>query len=84
MLRRVVALESAAPLLLISVLSAATGFLAAGLFLRSQLQEALVAPGADYYLIVAVGLLVALATIASTLPLLGRITGPETARNGTD
>ena len=36
-LRRVVALEAAVPLLIISVLSAAMGFLAAGLFLNAQL-----------------------------------------------
>jgi hypothetical protein len=36
-LRRVVALESAVPLLGIAVVSAGTGFLAAGLFVRSEL-----------------------------------------------
>jgi predicted lysophospholipase L1 biosynthesis ABC-type transport system permease subunit len=81
MLRRVVALESAVPLLVIAALSSATGFLAAGLFLRSQLSETLQAPGAEYYLIVLAGLVVSLAVIASTLPLLERLTGPETARN---
>jgi hypothetical protein len=33
------------------------------------------------YLVVAAGLVVSLAVIASTLPLLNRITGPEVARN---
>jgi hypothetical protein len=80
-LRRVVALESAVPLIGIAVLSIGIGFLAAGLFLRSQLDEALQAPRVDYYFIVVAGLAVALAIIASTLPLLERITGPETARN---
>jgi len=51
------------------------------LFLRAQLDETLQPPGAQYYVIVAAGLVVALAIIASTLPLLRRITGPETARN---
>jgi hypothetical protein len=81
MLRRVVALESAVPLLVAAVLSTATGFLAAGLFLRSQLSESLVAPSAAYYVIVVAGLVASLAVTASTLPMLERITGSETARN---
>jgi hypothetical protein len=81
MLRRVVGLESAVPLLLIAVISIGTGFLAAGLFLRSQLSETLQPPGIQYYVIVVGGLLAALAIIATTLPLLERITGPDTARN---
>jgi hypothetical protein len=80
-LRRVVALESAAPLIGMAALSIGTGFLAAGMFLRSQLDEALQAPSVGYYLIVAGGLAAALGIITSTLPLLERITGPETARN---
>jgi uncharacterized iron-regulated membrane protein len=55
--------------------------LAAHLFLRAQLHETLVAPTLGYYLSVAAGLLTSLAVIASTLPLLKRITGPEVARN---
>jgi hypothetical protein len=39
-----------------------------------------VAPGPQYYLIVALGLVAALAILASTLPMLSRITGPEAAR----
>jgi FtsX-like permease family len=81
MLRHVIALESAVPLLVVSALSIATGFLAAAMFLRSQLSESLGAPSAAYYVIVVVGLVASLAIIASTLPLLKRITGPETARN---
>jgi predicted lysophospholipase L1 biosynthesis ABC-type transport system permease subunit len=79
-LRRVVALESAVPLLVTAVVSTGTGFLAAQLFLRSQLGETLRPPGAEYYLIVVAGLAASLGVIASTLPLLIRITGPETAR----
>jgi len=37
-------------------------------------------PGPQYYLIVAVGLIAALAILASTLLMLSRITGPEAAR----
>jgi hypothetical protein len=80
-LRRVVTLETAVPLLVISVVSAGMGFLAADLFLRSQLSESLQPPGIDYYVIVAAGLVASLAIIASTLPLVERITGPEIARN---
>ena len=81
MLRRVVGLESAVPLIVISVIAIAIGFLTAGLFLDSQLKESLQAPGSGYYLAVLGGLALCLAIIASTLPLLDRITGPETARN---
>jgi len=80
-LRRVVALEAAVPLLVIAVLSAGTGFLAAALFLRSQLGESLQPPGLDYYVLVVAGLVASLAVIAATLPLIERITGPEIARN---
>jgi hypothetical protein len=80
-LRRVVALESAVPLLVVAVLATGTGFLAAYLFLRSQMDYSLQPPGVAYYLIVVAGLAVSLGIIASTLPLLKRITGPETARN---
>ena len=80
-LRRVVALEAAVPLLFISVLSAAMGFLAAGLFLNAQLGYSLQAPGPSYYALAGAGLVASLAIIAATLPLIERITGPEVARN---
>jgi hypothetical protein len=41
----------------------------------------LVPPSVTYYVLVALGLAVSLGIIASTMPLLRRITGPETARN---
>ncbi|GAA2086613.1 FtsX-like permease family protein [Actinomadura alba] len=81
MMRRIVALESAAPLLVNAVVAMAAGFLAAQLFLESQLDYSLRAPGAEYYITVFAGLAVSLGVIVSTLPLLNRITGPETARN---
>ncbi|GAA2826663.1 ABC transporter permease [Kitasatospora paracochleata] len=81
MLRRVVALESAVPLLAVAVVAVATGLLAADLFLRSQLDYTLHPPGVVFYLFVLVGLAAALGIIAATLPLLNRITGPETVRN---
>jgi hypothetical protein len=77
----VVVLESAVPLLAVAVVSTGAGFLAAALFLRAQLNYSLQPPGAGYYLIVLAGLAVSLGIIASTLPLLKRITGPGTARN---
>jgi predicted lysophospholipase L1 biosynthesis ABC-type transport system permease subunit len=80
-LRRVVWIESAMPLLAAAAVSIGTGFLAAYLFLRSQLSETLQPPGPAYYAVVAAGLLAALAIIASTLPVLRRVTGPEAARN---
>src|SRR5947207_4303883 len=80
-LRRVVLLESAVPLLAVAVVAIGTGFLAAQLFLTAQFDYTLRTPGIVYYLLVLGGLVVSLAVIASTLPLLNRITGPETARN---
>jgi hypothetical protein len=79
-LQRMVALETAGPLLVIAVASALTGFVASDLFLRSQLGETIRPPGLSYYLIVGAGLVGALAMIASTLPLLDRATRPENAR----
>ena len=81
LLRRVVVLESAAPLVVIALLSAGTGFLSSQLFLSSELSESLRPPGIAYYTIVLAGLAASLAVIAATFPLLDRITGPEVARN---
>jgi hypothetical protein len=80
-LRRVVLLESAVPLLVVSAVAIGMGFLAAQLFVRAQFAYSIRAPGAQYYVIVVAGLAASLGLIASTMPLLRRITGPETARN---
>ncbi|MFG1828637.1 FtsX-like permease family protein [Micromonospora chersina] len=80
-LRRVVALETVVPLLTVAAVATGMGFLAAHLFLRAQLQYTLLAPDGSFYVMVAGGLAVSLGIVASTLPLLRRITGPETARN---
>jgi hypothetical protein len=80
-LRQVVALESAAPLLAAAVVAIATGLAGAQLFLRAQMQYTLHPPGIGYCLLVVSGLAVSLGIIASTLPVLRRITSPETARN---
>jgi hypothetical protein len=80
-LRRVVALETAAPLIAVAVTAIGTGLIAAQLFLEAQMGYPLIAPGARFYLVVVAGLAACLAIIAATLPLLERITGPETARS---
>jgi hypothetical protein len=80
-LRRVVGWETVVPLVAVSALSVGVAFTAAGLFASSQLSEQLQAPGAGYYGIVAAGLAASFAVIAATLPVLERITGPESARN---
>ena len=81
MLRRVVTLESAVPLLAAAVLAIGAGLLGAQLFLTAQMQYDLHPPGLTYGLIVAGGLVLSLGIIAATFPLLRRITGPETARS---
>ncbi|MFJ6198928.1 FtsX-like permease family protein [Micromonospora sp. NPDC092111] len=80
-LRRVVALESAVPMLAVAVVAIGMGLLAAQLFLKAQMDYPLTAPGVEFYAIVVVGLAACLGIIASTLPLLERVTGPETARS---
>jgi len=81
MLRRVVALESAVPLLAVAAVAIGTGFGAAAMFASEAQQHPMVAPGAAYYLLTAGGILASLGIIAATFPLLARITGPEVARN---
>jgi hypothetical protein len=81
MLRRVVALETVVPLLAVAIVSTGAAFVGAELFLRAQVGYTLQPPGPGYYGTVLGGLAVSLTVIGSTLPLLRRITGPETARN---
>lgn len=76
-----VLLESAVPLLVVAAVAIGTGFLAAQQFVRAQFHYSIRAPGIQYYAIVLAGLAASLGVIASTMPLLRRITGPETARN---
>jgi hypothetical protein len=80
-LGRVVALEAAVPLIVVSVLAAGTGLVAADLFLHAQLGESLRPPERAYYVAVAIAMALSLGIIAATLPLLERMTGPEVARN---
>ncbi len=81
LLHRVVALESALPLLLVAAVSIVVGLVSAALYLRSQVGIAFSIPGITYWATAAAGLVASLAIIASTFPLLSRITGPEAARN---
>jgi hypothetical protein len=81
MLRRVVALEGAVPLLSAAAVAIGTGFAGAAMFASMAQQRPMVAPGAAYYLLTGGGILASLGIIAATFPLLARITGPEVARN---
>jgi predicted lysophospholipase L1 biosynthesis ABC-type transport system permease subunit len=81
LLHRVVALESALPLLLVAAVSIVVGLVSAALYLRSQVDVAFRFPGIAFWVTVAGGLAASLAVIASTFPLLNRMTGPEVARN---
>ncbi len=81
MLRRVVALEGAVPLLAVAGVAIGTGFGGAAMYASGAIQHPMVAPGAAYYLLTAGGILASLGIIAATFPLLARITGPEVARN---
>jgi hypothetical protein len=80
-LRRVVALESALPLFLVAAVSIVVGLVSAALYLHSQVGISFRIPGTAYWATVVGGLAASLAIIASTFPLLNRITGPEVARN---
>ncbi|HEY1703019.1 MAG TPA: FtsX-like permease family protein [Trebonia sp.] len=81
LLRRVVALEGAVPLVSVAAVAIGTGFGAAAMYAREAQQHAVVAPGLPYYLLTAGGIVVSLGIIAATFPLLSRVTGPEVARN---
>ncbi|MGA8296519.1 MAG: FtsX-like permease family protein [Acidimicrobiales bacterium] len=81
LLHRVVALESALPLLLVAAVSIAVGLVSAALYLHSQVGITFSIPGSAYWATIVGGLAASLAIIASTFPLLNRITGPEVARN---
>ena len=80
-LRGVVALEGAVPLLSVAAVAIGTGFAGAAMFAQEAQQHPMVAPGIAYYLLTAGGIVISLAIIAATFPLLARITGPEAARN---
>ena len=80
-LHRIVALESAMPLCLVAAVSIVVGLASAALYLHSQVGVAFRTPGIAYWGTVFGGLAASLAIIASTFPILNRMTGPEVARN---
>jgi hypothetical protein len=80
-LRGVVALEGAVPLLSVAAVAIGTGFAGAAMFAQEAQQHTMVAPGIAYFLLTAGGIVISLAIIAATFPLLARITGPGAARN---
>jgi hypothetical protein len=81
MLRHVITLESAVPLLTVAAVAIGTGFGASAMYATMEMKLSLVSPGAAYYVLTAAGIALALGLIAATFPLLRRITGPETARS---
>jgi hypothetical protein len=80
-LRRIVALESALPLVIVAAVSVVVGLVSAALYLHSQVGIAFRIPGVAYWATVLGGLAASFAIITSTFPLLNRMTGPEVARN---
>ena len=81
MLRRVIVLESAVPLLAVAAVAIGIGFAASAMYATTEMRLSLVAPGAAYFVLTAAGIVLALGIIAATFPLLRRMTGPETARS---
>jgi hypothetical protein len=81
MLRRVIVLESAVPLLAVAAVAIGTGFGASAMYAAMEMRLSLVAPGAAYFALTCAGIVLALGIILATFPLLRRITGPETARS---
>jgi hypothetical protein len=81
LLRRVIMLESAVPLLAGALAALGVGFLTSYLFLRAQLSETLHSPGPGFYGVLLAGVLASLGVVASTFPVLRRLTGPEAVRN---
>ncbi len=81
LLRRVIVMESAVPLLAVAAVAIGTGFGASALYSTMEMQISLVSPDGAYYVLTAIGIVLALAVILATFPLLRRITGPETARS---
>ena len=80
-LRRVVALEGAAPLLSAAAVAIGAGFAGAAMFASVAQHHPMAAPGTAYYLLTGSGIVVSLGIITATFPLLARITGPAVARN---
>jgi hypothetical protein len=81
MLRQVIVLESAVPLLAVAAVAIGAGFGASAMYAAMEMHLSLVSPDAAYYVMTSAGIVLALGVILATFPLLRRITGPETARS---
>jgi ABC-type antimicrobial peptide transport system permease subunit len=80
-LYRAVIMEAAVPLLLAALTSALVGFFVASLIVWTTGGGwTVAAPGVSYFIMVIGGIVGALAIVGLTLPLVGRMTEPETAR----
>jgi len=81
-LYKVVLLEAALPLAAATLVAAATGYCIAALTVVKMAPPGTPVPGlgAGYLVTMGAGLAVSLAVIVATLPFLGRLTRPETAR----
>ena len=81
LLHRVVALESAVPLLLVAAVPIVVGLVSAAFYLGFRSASRSESPEIGYWVTAFGGLAASLAIIASTFPIINRITGPEVARN---
>lgn len=77
LLRRVVALKTAPPPLMVAAASIVVGLVSAALYLSFQAGIAFPIPGVAYWVTIFGGLAGSSAIIPSAFPLLDRITGPE-------
>ncbi|MGH3225981.1 MAG: hypothetical protein ACRDPY_46095, partial [Streptosporangiaceae bacterium] len=68
-------------LLAVAAVAIGIGFGSSAMYATIEMHLSLVAPGAAYFVLTSAGIVLALALIAATFPLLRRVTGPETARN---
>ncbi|MGI8760213.1 MAG: hypothetical protein ACR2LF_02710 [Jatrophihabitantaceae bacterium] len=73
-------LESAVPLVALTLASAAGGLVTAELLLRAVRGATIRLPTTPYYRTLLIGVLIALVLVLSTMPLLRRISDPENAR----
>jgi cell division protein FtsX len=80
-LRRVVLVEAAAPLLMVAVATAGLGLAVTAVALAADsTAPPFTLPSFGYWMSLAGGLAVALGVVAATLPLLSRLTSPESVR----
>jgi hypothetical protein len=65
----------------VAAVAIGTGFGASAMYVAMEMGLSLVGPGAAYFVPTAAGIVLALALMLATFPLLRRITSPETARS---